>query len=61
MVGNAAADILIASAMLYYVSMQSFFRARSPGADSGADNLNRSWQNDRLGETRLGISITMPW
>jgi len=41
LVGNATADILIASAMLYFVRMQRSFSSGSPGADFGADN--HSW------------------
>jgi hypothetical protein len=57
MVGNAAADILIASAMVYYVSLQRPFSAWSYGADFGPDNC--SLQNDA--EIQLTFLVTMPW
>jgi len=40
MVGNAAADILIASAMIYYVRVQRLFSARSSRANFGLDNCS---------------------
>jgi methyl coenzyme M reductase beta subunit len=57
MVGNTAADILIASAMFYYVSIQHSFSTGLSGVDFGPDDC--SYQNDA--ETQLTFSITMRW